>query len=277
MIKCGAFHELQLKRAQLMAMLDHVLEVGAKTQSDRQRGQLSLLDQFEHHADALGKAAAVPNIEEWPESQLLGYERELLGFYVSAHPLAKFEKLLRTYASASSVTLAELNDQEELAVGGIINTIREIVTKKGDRMAFVGLEDLDGRCEVIVFPELFKSSVRFIRKDAIVFVRGKMNARDDTPKVIAEEIIPIEEVEKRLTKVISIDLLTAGLDLDTLKKLKEILSHYPGKTPVYINFKDSAGRKTVLHSGEGFKVETGSPLFEELEQLLGANAIKIRS
>ncbi|MBI3999050.1 MAG: hypothetical protein HY351_00395, partial [Candidatus Omnitrophica bacterium] len=77
--------------------------------------------------------------------------------------------------------------------------------------------------------------------------------------------------------VISIDLLTAGLDLETLKKLKEILAQHPGKTPVYISFRDPGGRRTVLHSGEGFKVETGLPLFEELEQLLGANVIKIKS
>src|SRR3989338_8883944 len=277
LIKCGAFDEFKLKRVQLMTMLDHVLEVGAKTQKDRESGQLSLLDQFEHHSDALGKNAAIPNVEEWPESQLLGYERELLGFYVSAHPLTKFEKVLRTYAGANSMNLAEFKDQEELTIGGIINTIREIVTKKGDRMAFVGLEDLDGRCEVIVFPEAFKSSAGLIRKDNIIFVRGKMNSRDDTPKVVAEEIIPIEDVEKKLTKVISIDLLTAGLDMETLKKLKDILAQHPGKTPVYINFKDPVGRKTVLHSGEGLKVETGPSLFEELEQLLGTNSIKIRS
>ena len=89
--------------------------------------------------------------------------------------------------------------------------------------------------------------------------------------------MPIEDAEKRLTKVISIDLLTAGLEMETLKKLKEILTQHPGKTPVYISFKDPGGRRTVVHSGEGFKVETSAPLFEELEQLLGSNVIKIKS
>jgi len=277
LIKCGAFDDFKTKRSQLMTILDRVLEMGSKSQQDRQRGQLSLLDQLDDHLSSTGKDADLPVIDEWPENQLLGYERELLGFYVSAHPLAKFEKVLRTYASATTVSLTELKDQESLTIGGIVNTIKEITTKKGDRMAFVGLEDLDGRCEIVVFPELFKSSIAFLQKDSIIFIRGKVNSREDTPKVIAEEIIPIEEVEKKLTKVISIDLLTAGLDLATLQKLKEILAQHPGKTPVYINFKDSAGRKTVLHSGEGFKVETGAPLFEELEQLLGANVIKIAS
>ncbi len=277
LIKCGAFDDFKIKRSQLMTILDRVLEMGSKTQQDRQRGQLSLLDGMRDHSSSTGKDTDLPDVEEWPESQLLGYERELLGFYISAHPLSKFEKVLRTYASTTAVSLAELRDQEPLTIGGIVSTIKEITTKKGDRMAFVGLEDLDGRCEVVVFPELFKSSITLLQKDSVVFIRGKANSRDDTPKVIAEEIIPLEEVEKKLTKVISIDLLTAGLDMATLQKLKEILALHPGKTPVYINFKDPIGRKTTLHSGEGFKVETSTPLFEELEQLLGANVIKIGS
>ncbi len=277
LIKCGAFDDLKLKRAQLFSVLDRFLEIGSRTQRDRLRGQLSLMDQFGDSSEALTQDLKIPELEEWPESQLLGYERELLGFYVSAHPLAKHEQLLVTYATTTTSNLSELKDQEELTIGGIVNTIREIVTKRGDRMAFVGLEDLDGRCEVIVFPDLFKSSASLLQKDSILFIRGKVNAREDTPKVIAEELIPIEDVEKKLTKVVSIDLLTAGLELETLKRLKEILMSHPGKTPVYIHFRDPGGRKTVLHSGEELKVETGQPLFEQLEQLLGANVIKIRS
>jgi DNA polymerase-3 subunit alpha len=277
LIKCGAFDDLRLKRAQLFSILDQVLDIGSKVQHDRQRGQLSLMDQLGDFSEGMGQDVKVPDLEEWPESQLLGYERELIGFYVSAHPLAKYGKLLKTYATTATSNLAELKDQEELTMGGIVSTIKEITTKRGDRMAFVGLEDLDGRCEVIVFPELFKSSASLLQKDAIIFIRGKVNAREDTPKVIAEELIPIEDVEKKLTKVVSIDLLTAGLELDTLKKLKEILLQHPGKTPVYIHFRDPGGRRTVLHSGEDLKVETGQPLFEQLEQLLGANAYKIRS
>ncbi|MBI3999407.1 MAG: DNA polymerase III subunit alpha, partial [Candidatus Omnitrophica bacterium] len=183
LIKCGAFDDFKLKRSQLTAILDRVLEVGARTQHDRQRGQLSLLDQLDQHQISPGMGDSVPDLEEWPESQLLGYERELLGFYVSAHPLSKFEKVLKTYTSATTLTLAELKDQEELTIGGIVSTIKEITTKKGDRMAFVGLEDLDGRCEIVVFPEVFRSSITLLHKDATIFIRGKINLRDDTPKV----------------------------------------------------------------------------------------------
>ena len=275
LIKCGAFDDFGLKRAQLMAMLDSVLNAGARVQHDRQRGQLSLLTQMGTKESFFDIVTSIPNVEEWAENELLGYEREMLGFYVSAHPLAKYEKALRTFASVTSAGLRDLRDQTQLSIGGVVSSRKEIVTKRGDRMAFIGLEDLDGRCEVVVFPELFKSSSSLLQKDACVFVRGKVNGREDTPKVIAEEVIPLDEVKRKQVRMVSIDLLTAGLDLQTLEQLKEILSQHPGKTPVHINFKDSSGRKTVLHPGDRFRVETSEPLFEELERLVGSEAVKI--
>jgi DNA polymerase-3 subunit alpha len=234
------------------------------------------LDQFGGEKDSSHTRAGILEMEEWPENQLLAFERELLGFYVSAHPLTKFERVLRTYAARTTANLHELRDQEEVSLGGIVGSFKAIVTKKGDRMAFVGLEDLDGRCEVIVFPELFKSSANLIQKDSAVFVRGRVNAREDTPKVIAEEIIPLEDVKEKMAKVISIDLLTAGIDLGTLKRLKELLSQHPGKTPVHISFRDASGRKTVLDSGEAFKVQSSTELLDSLEKLVGTDAVKFK-
>lgn len=277
LIKCGAFDDFKLKRAQLMEMVDHVLSRGAKTQQDRQRGQLSLLGTMEQDASSSAGPAGIGSIEEWPENQLLGYEREMLGFYVSAHPLAKYEKLLRSYATATTSGLRELRDQEELGIGGLISTIKEITTKKGDRMAFVGLEDLEGTAEIVVFPELFKSAVKLLVKDTPVFIRGRVNAREDTPKIIAEEIIPLEEVKTKFTKVISIDLLTAGLDMNVLQRIKKILGEHPGKVPVYLTFRDPSGRRTVVHSGEDLRVDTSDVLFQDLEQLLGEGTVKIKS
>lgn len=276
LIKCGAFDQFGFKRSQLNTIIDRVLDAGSRSQHDRQKGQLSLLDQFSSTHNALDEDAALSHMEEWPEHELLAYEREVLGFYVSAHPLTKYEKVLNIYAGASTTDLSEMKDQEPVTIGGIINTIKEVLTKKGDRMAFVALEDLNGRCEIVVFPETFRSSVNLLKKDMLVFVRGKINMREDTPKVIAEEMIPLEQVEKRLTKVISIDLLTAGLGIDTLKRLKEVLSQHPGQTPVHINFKDAQGKRTVVNSGEDYKVQSGTPLLQELTELLGDNAVKIR-
>lgn len=273
LIKCGAFDEFGYRRSQLMAMLDQALEVGSTAQKDRMRGQLSLLGD-------LGEPSSfaqfqIPDIPEWPESQLLAFERELLGFYVTTHPLSKYEKTLKNYATASTDTLTEFHDQEEVTIGGVIDAVKEIVTKKGDKMGFLTLQDLSGSCEVVVFPELYRTSASLIRKDTAIFLRGRVNSRDDVPKIIAEEIVSLEEVRKRFTRLLSIDLHTAGLDADMLQKIKEILSRHRGKVPVHLSFRDPGGRVAVLQPGEEFRVETKDELFQALESLLGENTVKI--
>ncbi len=275
LIKCGAFDEFGCKRSQLMAMLDQALEVGSTAQKDRQRGQLSFFGgtEGESHFEA---QTETPDIPEWPESQVLAFERELLGFYVTRHPLSRYEKTLKNYATASTDTLGEFRDQEEVTLGGVVDAIKEITTKKGDRMGFLTLQDLSGSCEVVVFPELYRSNANLLKKDTTVFIRGKINSRDDTPKVIAEEIVPLDEVKKRFTRLISIDLHTAGLDPEVLGRLREILGAHKGRVPVYLSFRDPSGKTAVLQPGEDLRVETTDELFEAIESLLGENAVKIR-
>ncbi len=275
LIKCGAFDEFGHRRSQLMAMLDPALEMGSTAQKDRLRGQLSLLGGMGGGDSGLGQFQ-MPEIPEWPESQILAFERELLGFYVTTHPLSKYEKTLKNYATATTDTLSDFRDQEEVTMGGVIDAVKEIITKRGDKMGFLTLQDLSGSCEVVVFPELYRTAAALIQKDMAIFIRGKVNSRDDVPKVIAEEIVPLEEAKKRFTRLLSIDLHTAGLDADMLQRLKEILNRHKGRVPVYLSFRDPAGKVAVIQPGEEFRVETTDELFQAIESLLGENAVKIR-
>ncbi len=277
LIKCGAFDTFKLRRSQLMAMVDKALEMGSTMQKDRVRGQMSFFGAGGGEGSSdFAKMVAEPDIPEWPENQLLAYERELLGFYVTSHPLSKFEKILKNYATASTNNLQEFRDQAEVTIGGIIDSLKEIITKKGDKMVFVTLQDLSGSCEVVVFPDLYRSANALIQKDTVIFLKGKINARDDVPKVIAEEIVPMEEVKSRFTRYISIDLQTAGLDPELLKAIRDILTSHRGKIPVYLNFLDPKGKSSLLHSGEGLKVDPTDDLFHDLESIVGENSVKIR-
>jgi len=277
LIKCGALDGLKLHRSQLIALLDQALDMGSQLQKDKSRGQLSFMDNLSTATGAKPGVQDVPVIPEWPESQLLAYEKELLGFYVSSHPLSKYEKVLKAYATADTARLAEFQDQTDITLGGIINELKEITTKKGDRMAFLRLEDLAGSCEVVVFPELYKSAAPILQKDNTLFIKGKMNLREDDPKVVAVEIIPLAEVQKRLTKVVSVDLLTTGLNMETLSKLKEIFEAHKGNVPLYLNFREPGGRNVMLSTSDTFRVETSEELFQKIESLLGENSIKIKT
>lgn len=277
LIKTGCMDDFGLFRSQLMAMIDGALEMGSKLQKDRTVGQMSFFSGGGGGAEsAFESTDEVPNIPEWPENQKLGYERELIGFYVSSHPLSSHAKTLRNYASAFSDTLSEFKDQAEVSIGGIIDNIKEILTKKGDKMGFVLLQDLRGTCEVIVFPDLYKSAAKLLIKDQIIFLRGKISGRDEMPKIIAEEIIPMDEVKSRFTRSICIDMTTTGLVPELLNEVKTILSTYKGTTPSYLSFKDPKGKSALLNLGDDLRVKASDDLFVSLEKLLGENCVKIR-
>lgn len=277
LIKCGAFDGCGTHRSELVALIDEALAMGSRLQRDRSVGQLFFTDDLESATGEKPGVRKIPQIPEWPENQLLAYEKELLGFYVSAHPLSKYEKILKAYATANTSSLADYQDQTEVTIGGIVQQLKEINTKKGDRMAFLTLEDLTGTCEVVVFPDLYKSAAPILQKDATLFIRGRVNLREDDPKVIGAEMIPLGDVQKQLTKVVSIDLLTTGLNLETLAKLREILEAHKGNIPLYLNFRAPSGRSVVVSPADTFRVETSDALFEKIEGLLGENSIKIKT
>ncbi len=277
LIKSGAFDAFELKRAQMMAALDGALDLGNRVQRDRELGQKSLFEMFGSDAGFKMDASQIPDIPEWPENQLLSYEREILGFFVSSHPLSKLSKILKTYTSASTQTLNQFKDQEEVSIGGLVQASKEIMTKKGEKMAFVTLEDLDGTCEIVVFSDMYKKAFELLAKDTAVFVKGRINLREDLPKIVASEILPLGEASQKLTRVLTIDLSTAGLDKETLKRLRDILLAHKGNTPVYLTFRDPLGKRTVLGSGESFKVNSSEKLFDEVEAILGENAIHVKT
>ncbi|MDP6685598.1 MAG: DNA polymerase III subunit alpha, partial [Candidatus Omnitrophota bacterium] len=202
LIKCGAFDSLGLKRSQMMAILNKAMEKANVRQKEKSLGQMLLFDEVD-----LGDEA--PDIKEWPESQLLNFEKEMLGFYITGHPLAKYEKLLREYSTASSHKLKSLGDGTKVRFGGFINKVKHTVTKRtGEKMAIMMMEDLDGTVEVLVFPSSYKNVQKFVRPNFAAFVDGKLNLRDEVPKIIVEGIVPIEEVRKRFTRSVTVDIVS---------------------------------------------------------------------
>ncbi|MDD5423626.1 MAG: DNA polymerase III subunit alpha, partial [Candidatus Omnitrophica bacterium] len=278
LIKCGAFDSLGLFRSQLSAMIDKALEVAGGVQKDRSNGQLSFFDKFEDEENFKKTYQDIPNIPEWPENQLLANEKEMLGFYVTNHPLARFEKMLRTYSTCASTELRTRRDGDEELLGGIISKVKFTVTRKtSEKMAIVTLEDLDGDVEVLVFPSTFSKAANLIKQDAIVFVKGRLNLREDEPKIVSNEVAALESVKMRYTKTVVIDLVTPGLETTTLDKLKKVLSRYPGKVPVYLNFKKPDGKRTLVSINRTLAVEPHEGLVRDIEKVFGRDAVSFRT
>ncbi len=275
LIKCGAFDSTSIFRSQAMVILDNALEIAQKMQKDRQNGQMSFFDDGQGIEDFKDNFQEVPRIPEWPEHELLTSEKEMLGFYITNHPLAKHERLINAYSTCSISELTEYNDGQRILIGGLISRVRNTVTRKtGEKMAIIRLEDLNNFTEVLVFPKTYAVVSAMIEEDALVYIDGRLNLREETPKIIAESIIPLEKVKELFTKAVVVRLATIGLEKIMMSKVKNIIKKHSGKVPVYIDLLAPEGRKVRLSIEEKLTVTPKTEFLNDMEALVGSGNVK---
>ena len=277
LIKAGACDSMGMSRAALLASVDRALEEATHRQRDRHRGQLTFFETLRAQEPAHTVSSATTQMREWPESQKLAFEKALLGFYVSGHPLARVEKMLRALATATSRKLLELPEDTMVTVGGMLTKIKLTTTRKtNEQMAVCLLEDLEGEIEVLVFPGVFAQLAPQLKAQAVVFVEGRVAVRDDRPRLVAQQIVPLEQGTSRLAKAIELVLRTPGVERELLEQLKGLLNKFPGSIPIYLRIEMPTVRPTRLKLAEGFKIEPHPQLLEELGRLLGEDGVVIR-
>ena len=267
LIKAGAMDSFKQPRARLMLGLEQTLESSSKVQKEKASGQLSFFDLGRDNGFS-GSSAELPQVREWPEPQLLAFEKEMLGFYVSGHPLARFSSQLKRFSLCSISHLPEYKDGDTVKLAGLIVKIKNTVTRKSqEKMAILKLEDLNGDIEVLVFPEAYKQHCRHIQPNSVVLVQGRLNLKEEVPKIIANSIAPLEDAYKQITKI---DVDIAGIKENLLVSLKERFKQFSGQTPVYLHHIDSAtrARYQILVSDDLY-VQPSLDLIQEMENLLG--------
>ncbi|NOQ41645.1 MAG: DNA polymerase III subunit alpha, partial [Desulfuromusa sp.] len=212
LIKCGAFDTLGGKRAQFYAAFEDSMEIGQRLQKEQESGQDSLFGSKEILSVGGNGYGDLPDIPEWDEKTLLSYEKEALGFYVSGHPLARYSDSIKRFATCETAGLSERTDKEQVRVCGIVSGIKELITKKGDRMAFVTLEDLSGSVEVIVFPEVYTVAMELLKGEDPLLVSGELDVGEEACKILATEVALLRDVKETMAKWVHIRLTTPGLD-----------------------------------------------------------------
>ena len=141
----------------------------------------------------------------------------------------------------------------------------------------VGLEDLEGMVETLVFPSTFSKAANLIKQDAIVFVKGRLSLREEEPKLVANEVASLDSVRMKYTKTVIIDLLTAGLETVSLEKLKKILARYPGRIPVYLTFVKPDGKRTLVSANRTLSVEPHEGLVRDVEKVFGRDVVSFKT
>jgi DNA polymerase-3 subunit alpha len=272
LIQAGAFDSVSKHRSQLMASLDVATNYGQTIQEDKKRGQTSLFD-----LSGESKAVPVPKLAEvppWPRSEILSKEKEMLGFYVSGHPLIKFEEELKVFATRDTHTIEQAKDGEELYIGGIITNVKINIDRKKKQMGFVTLEDFMGTVEVVVFSDCFEENRRMIRVDSMILVKGRASTKEgEKPKVIASDIIGLSKVYHKMKSFLHILLISSGDNQDIVAELKGVLSAHPGKSPVILHVRtDDQELRMRLKKTD---VEVSPELLEKLKSLCGEKNVYV--
>ncbi len=278
LIKAGAFDSLGAKRAQLMGAIDRALQSGAAAAADRRSGQRGLFGDEAEDAEEAASAAstALPNVPEFPEKERLTMEKEVLGYYLTSHPLAEHEATLRTYCSHTSPQLAKLEHRTEVLLGGMLAAIKFSHTKNprpgstNTKYAMWDLEDLDGIMRCIMWPEQFAEFGELVRPDTIVAVKGAVDRRPGAEEVnlIVNELIPLEELPTRYTSGISVRVREDEHGIIALEKLREIVRGYPGAKPLKMHLVLTDGSSATFDCAN-FSVTIDPELRRRIEDLLG--------
>ncbi len=271
LIKCGAFDATGTRRSQLMAVLDKAMEQAQRVQKDRMRKQASLFNLFGSSSGNGSGEDAYPALEEWSDEELLGYEKEALGFFISKHPLNQFKDYIQQHTTADTLTIINFPKDSEVRIAGIPGKIREINNRKGERMCFVSLEDLKGVVEVIVFADLFKTCAELIKSDQPLLVTGRVNREDesDTAKIVAGKIVPLSRQAAASVEAAHITLSTDDMTAQQLGDLKQSILSYPGRCRIFLHLLAPGSRETVLSLGDEFKVNPSPAFANELRSIFG--------
>lgn len=267
LIKCGAMDCFGVYRSQLVAVLDQAIEQGVRARKEKATGQYSFFNTDSELVGFKKEMAVLPQIKEWPQTQILSFEKELLGFYLSGHPLSSYQTEIKEFTDYSSKELMKAINGQEIKLMGLINNVKLTTTKKtSERMAILRMEDLQGEVEVVVFPSTYNSIAQYLKEGLVVVVKGRVSLRDEVPKIIASDMKQISEAYQAV-KAISVEL--SGVNKENRNRLKEKLSLYPGNVPVYLSLDTKSFKSVQILVGDDLHVTPNEDLINEIKELVG--------
>jgi DNA polymerase III subunit alpha len=266
LVKCGA---LPGSRKGNLEVLEQAVGWGQKQQADRLAGQGSIFDLGPAEDEKPKHHPATPT-DEYEKNDLLRLEKEVLGLYVSEHPLSGIRDQLRRKSDATVAELERRRDGEVVTIGGIIAGVRHMTTKRGDAMVFLRLEDITGSVETVVFNQIYDKARELCTADSILVVKARIDRKEGETKLVALELTAFEAVPDKREVRLVIDATTAARG--TIRELAQLIKDFPGESPVYADLITSQGRK-VYAFGPQYKVKPAPDFYAEVKMLLGESAV----
>lgn len=283
LIKSGAFDSLNIYRSKLMAVYERLLDGISQARKKNMDGQMSIFDLMDEPQESLQED--YPDIKEYPANVLLAMEKEMLGLYVSGHPLDEYQEILdknvnlytkdlvvssnEDEAGGISIDMKRLEDSMRVVVGGIISSKKTKTTKNNNLMAFIGLEDLFGTMEIIIFPTIYEKFSQLLQQESIVIIKGRLSLREDEqPKIICEEVFPIKSMQEK-----GVYITLNDISKEEGAALRALLKYFNGSTPTYIIKKNENIFKKLDRQ---YWIDVNNDIMEELECRLGRENISLK-
>jgi DNA polymerase-3 subunit alpha len=288
MIKVGVFDQAEsqnkkMNRSTLLHNLEKIVHYSSKIQEEKGQGQgnlFALLD--EGDGDGGTSSGLNPfdllDIEERPDfdqKEKLKYEVELMGIYVSGHPLAPYEDIMRQMSSVDISEVADLQgeNKRDIILSGMFSSHKTLLTKKGDRMAFATLEDLHGKIECILFPKVFAQYEKYLTSDSPLVLEGEVNLSEEPRKFFPKKISELKEQTEEMVSEIRIQVNLESLHEHSLTNLRDILMEHRGVVPAHIIFESTLGRAR-FPLGERFLVSASPRMATKINAIFQNNCVK---
>lgn len=276
LIQAGAFDTLHGNRASLLESIEDILNYASRKQEEARLNQANLFGNGEG-GSAVADEPRLRDKESWTTIERLNRERELIGFYLSGHPLDKYREDIYLFASHSlePESLNQLTAKSSVKVIGIITAVKEVNDRKGRPFAFIQLEDLKGSVEVIAFNDVYDQNLGKIQTDTIVMLEGQIDKRDAQAKIIARRFERVENLREKFQDKLelTVNLHTGDLTKEDLHQMASLFSIHQGNTPIKFQVHSKEMEKPLFMNVRKFVVEPNNELLDSLRDLVGEDAV----
>lgn len=282
LIKCGAYDSTQVSRARMFGALDDAMKAGQAHQRDQASNQIDIFGMLGASSKGARPGDVYPPVPEWSSQESLAFEKEALGFYISGHPLDKYDRALKKISSGTVAALKDKAQAGEIKLGGVVSALKLRNTKKGERYGNFNLEDKTGFIEVIAWPDTYKKCAELLGADDPIFVKGRLEAGEDRIQVIANEIFPLAEAIKNHKnglingkmnvngEKVHLYMRESEMSANELVRLRDTLLDHPGRSVVFIHMLGKGQDETIIELPDQVRIAPGPALETTVEQLFGA-------
>ncbi len=273
LIKCGAFDSLGIARAGLIAQLEDALRMAQRAADEIARNQINL---FGAPGKSLPKLPLPKTVQEWDSKEKLKNEKEALGFYITAHPLDKYNKEIRRISRITTADLTGIPDGTQVSLAGVVQSIKLRNNKAGKRYAVFSLEDRNGTVETIVWPESYQKFETIINGDEPVVVRGKLDVDEERAQIILDDLRPLNSALIAAVREVHLHTQRERLENGSLDELKTVLARHNGRALAYLHLGMDNGREAVFMLGDNFRVAPDDAFVAEVERVLETDCVTLR-